>query len=195
MTSTRVVKFETTWTEDRAPVKDLSRADPGAETEGRAVTFTGAARPSLRDRHSCEKPSRPEAATTAARSRTVFSYAQPARFQFTVNQDTRTFPMATVSYPHIEIAADGTALVEGTRTKVVEIALDRLAHHWDAEEIQRQHPHLTLAQIYAALTYYHDHRQHFDSEIRDQLKDVDLIASRQEPSLVREKLRTAGKNT
>jgi len=71
--------------------------------------------------------------------------------------------MATVSYPHIEFAADGTALVEGTRTKVVEIALDRLAHHWDAEEIQRQHPHLTLAQIYAALTYYHDHRQHFDS--------------------------------
>jgi uncharacterized protein (DUF433 family) len=73
----------------------------------------------------------------------------------------------------------------------IEIALDRLAHHWDAEEIQRQHPHLTLTQIYAALTYYHDHRQHFDSEIRDQLKDVDLIASRQEPSPVRAKLRTA----
>ena len=54
----------------------------------------------------------------------------------------------------------------------------------DAEEIQRQHSHLTLAQIYAALTYYHDHRQHFDSEIRDQLRDVDLIASRQEPSPV-----------
>ena len=100
--------------------------------------------------------------------------------------------MATVSYPHIEIAADGTALVEGTRTKVVEIALDRLAHHWDAEEMQRQHPHLTLAQIYAALTYYHDHRQNFDSLIREQLRDVDLIASRQESSLVREKLRKAG---
>jgi hypothetical protein len=70
---------------------DLS-ADPGAETEGRAVTFTGAARPSLRDRHSCEKPSRPEAAITAARSRMVFPFAQPARFQFTVNQDTARFP-------------------------------------------------------------------------------------------------------
>jgi hypothetical protein len=69
-------------------VKTDPSADPGAETEGRAVAFQGAARPSLRDRHSCEKPSRPEAATTAARSRTVFSYAQPARFQFTVNQDT-----------------------------------------------------------------------------------------------------------
>lgn len=100
--------------------------------------------------------------------------------------------MATVSYPHVQIAAGGTALVEGTRTKVVEIALDRLAHHWDAEEIQRQHPHLTLAQIYAALAYSHDHRQHLDSEIDEQLRDVDLIASRQESSLVREKLRKAG---
>ena len=103
--------------------------------------------------------------------------------------------MATVSYPHIEIAADGTALVEGSRTKVIEIALDRLAHHWDAEEIQRQHPQLTLGQIYAALTYYHDHRQRFDSEIRDQLRDVDLIASRQEPSPARAKLRKAAEST
>ncbi len=102
--------------------------------------------------------------------------------------------MATVSYPHIEIAADGTAVVEGTRTKVVEIALDRLAHHWDAEEIQRQHPHLTLAQIYAALAYFHDHRQHFDSDIHEQLRDVALIESRQEPSLLREKLRQAGEH-
>jgi uncharacterized protein (DUF433 family) len=100
--------------------------------------------------------------------------------------------MATVSYPHIELDADGTPLVEGTRIKVVEIALDRLAHHWDAEEIQRQHPHLTLAQIYAALTYYHDHRQHFDAEIQEQLRDVDLIASRQGTSPVKAKLRKAG---
>lgn len=34
--------------------------------------------------------------------------------------------MATVSYPHIELAADGVACVAGTRTKVIEIALDRL---------------------------------------------------------------------
>lgn len=79
--------------------------------------------------------------------------------------------MATVSYPHIEISASGVPIVEGTRTKVVEIALDRLAHHWDAEEIQRQHPHLSLSQIYAALTYYHDHREAFDADIREQLSE------------------------
>lgn len=102
--------------------------------------------------------------------------------------------MATVSYPHIEISADGTVLVEGTRTKVIEVALDRLAHHWDAEEIQRQHPQLTLGQIYAALTYYHDHRQRFDLEIEEQLRDVDLVASRQPPSPLRARLRKAGES-
>ena len=46
--------------------------------------------------------------------------------------------MSTVSYPHIELSSNGVAFLEGTPTKVVEIALDRLSHHWDAEEIQRQ---------------------------------------------------------
>ncbi len=95
--------------------------------------------------------------------------------------------MATVSYPHIEMSAGGVPCVEGTRTKVVEIALDRLAHHWDAEEIQRQHPHLSLSQIYAALTYYHDHREALDAEIREQLSDVDRLAARLGSSMIRPK--------
>jgi len=96
--------------------------------------------------------------------------------------------MATVSYPHIDISPAGVPFVEGTRTKVIEIALDRLAHHWDAEEIQRQHPHLTLSQIYAALTYYHDHQEAFDTDIREQLSDVDRLAARQGSSTIRAKL-------
>jgi len=62
-------------------------AVPGAETEGRAVAITSAARPSLRDRLPCEKPSRPEAATNTARCLDAFPYALTAKFQFTLNQD------------------------------------------------------------------------------------------------------------
>lgn len=101
--------------------------------------------------------------------------------------------MATVSYPHIELSADGVPFLEGTRTKVVEIALDRIAHHWDAEEIQRQHPHLTLGQIYAALAYYHDHREVVDAAISQQLTDVDRIAAQPGTSLLREKLKSMGR--
>jgi uncharacterized protein (DUF433 family) len=100
--------------------------------------------------------------------------------------------VATGAYPHIEIKDDGVPLVAGTTTKVVEVVLDRLAHHWDAEEIQRQHPHLSLAQIYSALAYYHDHQAEVDQDIADRLNKVNQIAAAQSASVVREKLRTMG---
>jgi hypothetical protein len=46
--------------------------------------------------------------------------------------------MSAVAYPHIETTDDGVPIIAGTTTKVVEIVLDRLAHHWDADEIRRQ---------------------------------------------------------
>ncbi|MBM3953860.1 MAG: DUF433 domain-containing protein [Planctomycetes bacterium] len=101
--------------------------------------------------------------------------------------------MATVSYPHIALSADGVPYLEGTRTKVVEIALDSLAHHWDADDIQRQHPHLTMGQIHTALAYYHDHREALDAVIAQQLADVDRIAGAQQPSVLRERLKHVGR--
>ena len=66
--------------------------------------------------------------------------------------------MTTETYPHIETTQDDVPMIAGTNTKVVEVVLDRMAHHWDVDEIQRQHPHLKPAQTYAALAYYHDHQ-------------------------------------
>ena len=85
-------------------------------------------------------------------------------------------------YPHIERAKDGVPAIIGTNTKVVEVVLDRLAHHWDADEMQRQHPQLSLSQIYAALAYYHDHQDELDHD----------IAASQPGSVIQAKLRTAG---
>lgn len=100
--------------------------------------------------------------------------------------------MSAVAYPHIEISADGVAMIAGTRTKVVEVVLDRLAHHWDADEIQRQHPYLSLAQIYAALVYYHDHQDGIDREIEERLERAERFAASQPPSVVRAKLQARG---
>jgi uncharacterized protein (DUF433 family) len=83
--------------------------------------------------------------------------------------------MSTVAFPHIAFGADGTPMLEGTTTKVVEVVLDRIAHHWDAEEIQRQHPHLRLSQIYAALAYYYDHQDEIDQDIARRLERVDRL--------------------
>lgn len=101
--------------------------------------------------------------------------------------------MTSVIYPHVELTDEGVPIISGTRTKVVEVVLDRLAHHWDAEEIRRQHPHLSLAQIYAALAYYHDHQEEMDRDISDRLEKVQRIEKDLGESDVRAKLKRLGK--
>ncbi len=100
--------------------------------------------------------------------------------------------MAITASPHIEVNSQGVPCLAGTKTKVIEIALDRLAHHWDADEIQRQHPHLSLAQIYSALAYYYDHQAEIDREIDDQLQRVEKVRTDLGPSPIRQKLKAKG---
>jgi hypothetical protein len=42
-------------------------------------------------------------------------------------------------------------------------------------EIHRQHPHLSLAEIYRALAHYYDHRVEIDAQIVDGLRQVKAI--------------------
>ena len=96
------------------------------------------------------------------------------------------------AYAHIEKRADGKAWLIGTQTKVLEVALDRIAYHWDGDEIHRQHPHLTLGQIYSCLAYYYDHQQEMDQIIEDQLKRIDLLRAQQGESPIHAKLKAKG---
>jgi uncharacterized protein (DUF433 family) len=99
--------------------------------------------------------------------------------------------MATVTYPHIELR-DGVPYLVGTQTKVIEVALDRLAHHWDADEIRRQHPHLSLGQIYSALAYYYDHQEEMDRDIEERVRRADGIRKDLGESPLRLKLKAMG---
>lgn len=101
--------------------------------------------------------------------------------------------MTAVAYAHIELDAGGVPVVAGTRIKVVEIALDQLAHQWSAEEIRRQHPHLSLGQIHSALAYYFDHRDELDRTIAEQLHEVEQRRQQAGPSPVAAKLRLLGR--
>jgi uncharacterized protein (DUF433 family) len=83
-----------------------------------------------------------------------------------------TFTMLTVApITHIRRDERGGAWIAETNTKVIEVALDQVAYGWDAEEIHAAHPHLSLAHIHAALSYYHDHKPEFDAQIKQQLED------------------------
>lgn len=103
--------------------------------------------------------------------------------------------MPSLPYPHLEIRPDNLAYIAGTQTKVIEIVLDRLSFHWDADEIRRQHPELTLAQIYSALTYYYDHQQELDSQIEERLRREELIFSKLPASALSAKLKASRRSS
>ncbi len=72
-----------------------------------------------------------------------------------------------LTYPHIE-APDGepARLTRHPRIRVAQIVMDYLAHAWTPDEMCRQHPNLTQAEVYSAMGYYFDHQDQIDAEIR-----------------------------
>ncbi|MCS6910210.1 MAG: DUF433 domain-containing protein [Anaerolineales bacterium] len=67
----------------------------------------------------------------------------------------------------------GKPVIAGTRLKVSQIALEYERLGWSPDQIVDAHPHLTLAQVHDALSYYYDHRQEIDAEI---LADEKFVA-------------------
>ena len=100
--------------------------------------------------------------------------------------------MTPVTYPHIEVRADGVPYLAGTQTKVVELVLERLAYHWDADQMQREHPHLGLAQIYSALAYYYDHQAELDRDLEERAQRARAVKDSLGESPVRSKLKNMG---
>lgn len=96
--------------------------------------------------------------------------------------------MEATAYSHIEVREDRVPYITGTQTRVEEVVLDHTAYGWDADEIQRQHPDLTLGQIHSALAYYYDHKVEVDQEIEEGLQQVDMLQARLDESLTRRKL-------
>lgn len=68
-------------------------------------------------------------------------------------------------YEHIVLDEEGIPIIAGTTMKVVELAIEKLAYGWSAEELYFQHPYLTLGQIYSAFAYYADHQAEIESDI------------------------------
>lgn len=61
--------------------------------------------------------------------------------------------------------ATGTAWIDDTGVKVIQIAQEHIGHAWSADAIQENHPALTLAQIHAALAWFFDHQDEMEKEM------------------------------
>jgi uncharacterized protein (DUF433 family) len=101
--------------------------------------------------------------------------------------------MPSTEVSHINRDAQGRAWIDECNVKVVEVALDYLATGSTPEEIHVQYPRLSLAQIHAALAFYYDHREEFDTEINAGLAEAEAEWGASQNSPLRQRLRALGK--
>src|SRR5580658_9839633 len=101
--------------------------------------------------------------------------------------------MPVLTTAHIRLDERGVAWIDDTNTKVIEVALDMIAHGWSPEEIHFQHRHLSLAQIHAALGYYYDHKAEMDGQVQRSVQEVERLRIHAGESPLRKRLREMGK--
>ncbi len=82
----------------------------------------------------------------------------------------------------------GKPRISGSRIRVKDVVMWHVRQGMTPAEIVSKWPHLTLASIYAALAYYHDHREEINAEITADRAWYEEQKARS-PSLVREKLK------
>jgi uncharacterized protein (DUF433 family) len=72
-----------------------------------------------------------------------------------------------------ERISGGSAVIRGTRTRVVDVVIEYEYLVRSPDEIISAHPHLTLQQIHDALSYYYENREEIDRKIKDEQEFVE----------------------
>lgn len=83
----------------------------------------------------------------------------------------------SVTSKHVEITSGicgGKPRIVGHRIKVQDIVIWHERMGMSPDEIIYHHPSITLADVYGALSYYHDHRE----EIRQQIDETEAFAEK-----------------
>ena len=99
-----------------------------------------------------------------------------------------------VKHPYITRKKDtcgGKPIIAGTRIRVSQIAVEHEHLGWTPDEIIQAHPHLTLAQVYDALSYYFDHLEEINTDIREGEKFIRALRKQYPRSILEEKRRGA----
>ncbi len=61
----------------------------------------------------------------------------------------------------------GKPRIAGARFKVQQVVIEYVHASRTVEQVLQSHPHLSLAQTYAALSYYYDHQDEIESDIKE----------------------------
>lgn len=94
-------------------------------------------------------------------------------------------------YEHVVLTDEQVPMIAGTTMKVRELVAERYAYGWSAEELQFQHPYLSLGQIYSALAYYFDHQERIDADLLARAARVQALRQGQPPQAFLQHIRAA----
>lgn len=89
-----------------------------------------------------------------------------------------------VSKPEV---CGGKPCIAGTRIRVQDIYVWHELQGLSADEIVSDFPHLTMADVYAALAYYWDHRDEIQGQMREEATLVEQMKQKY-PSPLKQKL-------
>jgi uncharacterized protein (DUF433 family) len=98
--------------------------------------------------------------------------------------------MATIASDHIETnpqRCGGRPCIAGTRIRVQDIYVWHELQGRSPEEIVTDFKQLSLADVHAALAYYHDHREAIEAEVRAERDESDRMKL-SHPSKLQQKL-------
>lgn len=95
-------------------------------------------------------------------------------------------------YEHVVLNEAQVPIIAGTTMKVIELVVEKQAYGWSPEEIQFQHPSITLGQIYSALAFYADHQAELDQEIERRLNQITQLHRELEPTPLIARLKAKG---
>ncbi len=73
-----------------------------------------------------------------------------------------------ITHPYItrdKSVCGGSPIIEGTRMRVLDIAIEYDRLGYSPDHIVDSHPHLSLEQVHDALSYYYENRNDLDQEI------------------------------
>ncbi|MBI3762982.1 MAG: DUF433 domain-containing protein [Chloroflexi bacterium] len=73
-----------------------------------------------------------------------------------------------IRHPYVEQkrgVCGGKPVIVGTRIKITQIAIEYERLGWSPDQIVDAHPHVTLAQVHDALSYFYENQKSLTAEI------------------------------
>jgi uncharacterized protein (DUF433 family) len=83
-----------------------------------------------------------------------------------------------IKHPYITTdkrISKGSPIIAGTRIRVLDIIIEYEYLGHAPDDIVNAHPHLILPQIHDALSFYYEHREKLDQEIRLRKDNIDKL--------------------